>query len=37
MLAKNDGKKKILKGGVLGTLMSNFGLEDFLKKIISSF
>ena len=25
-------KKKILKGGVVGTLMSNYGLEDFLKK-----
>ena len=27
-----DGKKKkILKGGVIGTLMSNYGLEKFLK------
>ena len=25
-------KKKILKGGVVGTLMSNYGLEDFFKK-----
>ena len=25
-------KKKILKGGVVGTLMSNFGLEIFFKK-----
>ena len=25
-------KKKILKGGVVGTLMSNYGLENFLKK-----
>ena len=24
--------KKILKGGVIGTLMSNYGLENFLKK-----
>ena len=24
--------KKILKGGVIGTLMSNYGLEKFLKK-----
>ena len=24
-------KKKILKGGVVGTLMSNYGLEEFLK------
>ena len=31
MLAKR-WKKKNLKGGVLGTLMSNFGLEDFFKK-----
>ena len=25
-------KKKILKGGVIGTLMSNFGLEEHFKK-----
>ena len=25
-------KKKILKGGVIGTLMSNFGLEEYFKK-----
>ncbi|MBD1163467.1 phosphoglucosamine mutase [Pelagibacterales bacterium SAG-MED11] len=25
-------KKKILKGGVVGTLMSNYGLEDFFKR-----
>ena len=24
-------KKKILKGGVIGTLMSNYGLENFFK------
>ena len=24
--------KKILKGGVVGTSMSNYGLEQFLKK-----
>tara|TARA_B100001989_G_C24327255_1_gene358148 strand:+ start:6 stop:587 length:582 start_codon:yes stop_codon:yes gene_type:complete len=32
MLAKRWKRKKILKGGVVGTLMSNFGLEKFLKK-----
>ena len=26
-----DGNQKILKGGVVGTLMSNYGLEKFLK------
>ena len=31
MLAKRWKRKKILKGGVVGTLMSNFGLEKFLK------
>ena len=31
-LAKRWKRKKILKGGVVGTLMSNFGLEKFLKK-----
>ena len=31
MLAKRWKKKKILKGGVIGTLMSNYGLEKFLK------
>ena len=31
MLAKRWKSKKILKGGVIGTLMSNFGLEKFLK------
>ena len=31
MLAKRWKAKKILKGGVIGTLMSNFGLEKFLK------
>ena len=31
MLAKR-WKKKILKGGVIGTLMSNFGLEEYFKK-----
>ena len=34
MLANRWKRKKILKGGVVGTLMSNFGLEIFLKKII---
>ena len=32
MLAERWKTKKILKGGVIGTLMSNFGLEKFLKK-----
>ena len=32
MLARRWKLKKILKGGVIGTLMSNFGLEKFLKK-----
>jgi len=32
MLATRWKKKKILKGGVIGTLMSNYGLEIFLKK-----
>ena len=29
MIAKRWNRKKILKGGVVGTLMSNFGLEKF--------
>jgi len=32
MLARRWKLKKILKGGVIGTLMSNYGLEIFLKK-----
>ena len=32
MLARRWKSKKILKGGVIGTLMSNFGLEKFLKQ-----
>ena len=32
MLATRWKTKKILKGGVVGTLMSNFGLEGYLKK-----
>jgi phosphoglucosamine mutase len=32
MLAKRWKRKKILKGGVVGTLMSNYGLEKFLKQ-----
>ena len=32
MLAKRWKAKKILRGGVVGTLMSNYGLEKFLKK-----
>ncbi len=31
MLAKRWKRKNILKGGVVGTLMSNYGLEKFLK------
>ena len=31
MLAKRWKKKKILKGGVIGTLMSNYGLQNFFK------
>jgi phosphoglucosamine mutase len=31
MLSKRWKNKKILKGGVVGTLMSNYGLEKFLK------
>ena len=32
MLARRWKSKKILKNGVIGTLMSNYGLENFLKK-----
>jgi len=32
MLASRWKSKKILKGGVIGTLMSNYGLENFLRK-----
>ena len=32
MLAKRWKRKKILRGGVIGTLMSNYGLESYLKK-----
>tara|TARA_B100001123_G_scaffold171474_1_gene197247 strand:+ start:16 stop:1350 length:1335 start_codon:yes stop_codon:yes gene_type:complete len=32
MLAHRWKAKKILKGGVVGTLMSNYGLENFLKE-----
>ena len=31
MLAKRWKRKKILKGGVVGTLMSNYGLESYFK------
>ena len=31
-LAKRWKNKKMLRGGVIGTLMSNYGLEKFLKK-----
>ena len=36
-LAKRWKDKKILKGGVIGTLMSNYGLEKFFKKLIIKF
>ena len=32
MIAKRWNEKKILKGGVVGTLMSNYGLENFFKR-----
>jgi phosphoglucosamine mutase len=32
MIAKRWKRKKILKGGVVGTLMSNYGLQNFFKK-----
>ena len=32
MLAKRWKEKKILKGGVIGTQMSNYGLEIFFLK-----
>ena len=32
MLARRWKAKKILRGGVIGTLMSNYGLENFLKE-----
>ena len=32
MLARRWKNKKILKGGVIGTFMSNYGLENFLKR-----
>jgi len=32
MLARRWKSKKILKNGVIGTLMSNYGLENFLRK-----
>ena len=32
MLANRWDRKKILKGGVVGTLMSNYGLEKYFKE-----
>jgi phosphoglucosamine mutase len=32
MIARRWKSKKILKGGVIGTLMSNYGLENFLRR-----
>ena len=37
MIAKRWKKKKILRGGVIGTLMSNYGLEKFFLKEKISF
>ena len=37
MLARRWKEKKILRGGVVGTLMSNYGLEKFLKSENISF
>ena len=37
MLGERWKRKKILKGGVIGTLMSNYGLEKFLKKMELNF
>ena len=37
MLARRWKSKSILRGGVIGTLMSNYGLEIFLKKRTSNF
>ena len=37
MIARRWKEKNILKGGVIGTLMSNYGLESFLKKEKISF
>ena len=37
MLAHRWKAKKILKGGVVGTLMSNYGLENFLKEKMKKF
>ena len=31
MLARRWKSKRILRGGVVGTLMSNYGLENFFK------
>ena len=32
MLATRWKKKRILRGGVIGTLMSNYGLQNYFKK-----
>ena len=37
MLAKRWKRKKILKGGVVGTLMSNYGLQNYFKSEKISF
>ena len=36
-LATRWKSKKMLKGGVVGTLMSNYGLEKYLKKKVLNF
>ena len=37
MLATRWKRKKILKGGVIGTLMSNYGLQKYFKEKIIKF
>ena len=32
MIAKRWKRKKILKGGVIGTLMSNYGLQNYFRQ-----
>jgi phosphoglucosamine mutase len=37
MIARRWKRKKILKGGVIGTLMSNYGLENFFSNVKINF
>ena len=37
MLANRWKRKKILKGGVIGTLMSNYGLQSYFREQITKF